>query len=114
MKLRRLCNATREAKRYSRVRNNHHARTTHHQNCRETFPRPQRPQPTRPPEFSWLLSGITLATKIIASHIHRAGLIEIMADTGRTNVQGEEVQKLDQIANETLVRCLGYRATLAF
>jgi fructose-1,6-bisphosphatase I len=59
-----------------------------------------------------LLSGITLATKIIASHIHRAGLIEIMGDTGRTNIQGEEVQKLDEIANETLVRCLGYRGNV--
>ncbi|MBI3852460.1 MAG: class 1 fructose-bisphosphatase [Verrucomicrobia bacterium] len=63
-------------------------------------------------EFSWLLSGITLATKIIASHIHRAGLLEIIGEAGRVNVQGEEVQKLDEIANETLVRCLGYRGNV--
>ncbi len=60
-------------------------------------------------EFSWLLSGITLATKIIAAQIHRAGLVDIIGRTGRTNVQGEEVQKLDEFANDTLVRCLGYR-----
>jgi fructose-1,6-bisphosphatase I len=63
-------------------------------------------------EFCWLLSGITLACKIIASQIERAGLLQIMGATGETNVQGEEVQKLDVIANDTLVRCLGYRGNI--
>ncbi len=63
-------------------------------------------------EFCWLLSGITLATKIIASQIQRAGLLEIVGETGKVNVQGEEVQKLDVIANDTLVRCLGYRGNI--
>jgi fructose-1,6-bisphosphatase I len=63
-------------------------------------------------EFCWLLSGITLACKIIASQIQRAGLLDITGATGETNVQGEEVQKLDVIANETLVRCLGYRGNI--
>lgn len=63
-------------------------------------------------EFSWLLSGITLATKIISAQIQRAGLVEIMGKTGRVNVQGEEVQKLDEFANTTLVRCLGYRGNI--
>ena len=63
-------------------------------------------------EFSWLLSGITLATKIIAAHVQRAGLEDILGKTGRINVQGEEVEKLDEFANETLVRCLGYRGNV--
>ncbi len=63
-------------------------------------------------EFSWLLSGITLATKIIASHIQRAGLLNLMGKTNRVNVQGEEVEKLDELANDTLVRCLGYRGNI--
>src|SRR5437879_3779713 len=63
-------------------------------------------------EFSWLLSGITLATKIIASYVQRAWLLEVIGATGRINVQGEEVHKLDDFANETLVRCLGYRGTI--
>src|SRR5258706_791070 len=63
-------------------------------------------------EFSWLLSGITLATKTIAAHIHRAGLLDIIGRTGQVNVQGEEVQKLDEFANQVLVRCLGYRGTI--
>jgi fructose-1,6-bisphosphatase I len=63
-------------------------------------------------EFGWLLSGITLATKIIAAYVQRAGLLEVIGATGRINVQGEEVQKLDEFANDTLVRCLGYRGNI--
>src|SRR6185503_5719462 len=63
-------------------------------------------------EFCWLLTGITLATKIIASQIQRAGLLDVFGKTGDVNIQGEEVQKLDVIANETLVRCLGYRGNV--
>jgi len=60
-------------------------------------------------EFSWLLGAITLATKIIADHVRRAGLVDILGTTGDINVQGEVVQKLDTIANETIARSLGYR-----
>jgi len=63
-------------------------------------------------EFSWLLSGITLATKIISAHVRRAALLQIMGETGHINVQGEVVQKLDVFANETLCRCLGYRGNI--
>ena len=63
-------------------------------------------------EFSWLLGAITLASKIIADHVRRAGLVDILGPTGETNVQGEVVQKLDVIANETIARCLGYRGNV--
>src|SRR5262245_25484777 len=63
-------------------------------------------------EFSWLLSGITLAAKIIASYVRRAGLLKILGRTGDVNVQGEEVQTLDVLANQALVRCLGYRGNV--
>ncbi len=63
-------------------------------------------------EFSWLMSGITLATKIIAAHVQRAGLLEIIGEAGAVNVQGEVVQKLDVFANDTLQRCLGYRGNI--
>ena len=63
-------------------------------------------------EFSWLLSGITLATKIIQDRVRQAGLLDVLGATGANNVQGEMVQKLDVIANETLMRCLGYRGNV--
>jgi len=64
-------------------------------------------------EFSWLLSGITLATKIVAAQVRRAGLAGILGVTRETNVQGEVVQKLDVIANQTLLQFLGNRGNVA-
>jgi fructose-1,6-bisphosphatase I len=64
-------------------------------------------------DFSWLLSGITLATKIIAAEVRRAGLVDILGSAQRQNVQGETVQKLDVIANQALLHCLGNRGNVA-
>src|SRR5262245_18065916 len=72
----------------------------------------QRKFPHATGEFSWLLSGITLATKIIQAQIQRAGLLEIIGETGDVNVQGEVVQKLDEIANDTIRHCLAYRGNV--
>ena len=51
-----------------------------------------------------LLYDIALAGKIIASKTNRAGLAEILGRTGDTNIQGEEVQKLDRFADATFYR----------
>ena len=40
----------------------------------------QRNHPTATGQFSWLLSGITLATKIIESHVRRAGITNVLGD----------------------------------
>lgn len=66
--------------------------------------------------FTSLLNQICLAAKIITGRVRRAGLADILGYTGETNVQGEEVQKLDVIAHETLVQSLrrrGHCAALA-
>lgn len=63
-------------------------------------------------EFSWLLSGITLATKVISDQVRRAGLCDVLGYTDHSNVQGEVVHKLDELANETIVACLGYRGNV--
>ncbi|HJR76511.1 MAG TPA: class 1 fructose-bisphosphatase [Nitrospiraceae bacterium] len=55
-------------------------------------------------EFSLLLTQIGLVGKLIARDLRRAGLLNILGTTGETNVQGETVKKLDQIANDTFVR----------
>ncbi|MBI1830945.1 MAG: class 1 fructose-bisphosphatase [Planctomycetes bacterium] len=74
----------------------------------------RRRRPGASGEFSWLLSGITLATKLIAAQVRRAGLVDIAgAAGGSTNIQGEVVQKLDVIANQTLLHCLGNRGNVA-
>jgi fructose-1,6-bisphosphatase I len=60
-------------------------------------------------EFSWLLSGITLATKMIQAKVRRAGLSDILGSDAAVNVQGEVQQKLDVYANNALLHCLGVR-----
>jgi fructose-1,6-bisphosphatase I len=57
-------------------------------------------------ELTALLQQITLSTKIIASRVNMAGLADVLGLTGETNVQGEEVQKLDELANNVLIRNL--------
>ncbi len=63
--------------------------------------------------FSWMLSGITLATKMIQAKIRQAGLLDVLGSAGETNVQGETQQKLDVYANQALLHCLGLRDSVA-
>ena len=63
-------------------------------------------------EFTWLVSGITLATKMIESQVRRAGLTGILGSFGAVNVQGEIQQKLDVYANEALIHCLSLRESI--
>src|SRR5579859_2773603 len=63
-------------------------------------------------EFSWLLSGITLATKMIQAKVRQAALTDILGEQGDVNVQGEVQQKLDLYANDVLMRCLASRASI--
>ena len=63
--------------------------------------------------FSWLLSGITLATKMTEARVRRAGLLDVIGAAGNVNVQGEQQQKLDVYADEALVHCLGVRENVA-
>ena len=63
-----------------------------------------------------LLAQISLAGKIIYSEVNKAGLADVLGFTGKINVQGEEVQKLDEFANVTIRNCLdhgGYLCAIA-
>ncbi|SMG50319.1 fructose-1,6-bisphosphatase I [Marivirga sericea] len=57
-------------------------------------------------ELSQLLRDIALAGKIIQREVNRAGLLNISGAYGAENVQGEEQQKLDVIANIRFIRAL--------
>ena len=57
-------------------------------------------------EFTGLFQQIGLAAKLIASRVSRAGLSNILGMTGDVNVQGEMVAKLDDYANDTLVKAV--------
>jgi fructose-1,6-bisphosphatase I len=73
----------------------------------------QKKHPAATGNLSWLLSGITLATKMTESKIRRAGLLDVLGAAGATNVQGEAQQKLDVYANQALLHCLGMRDNVA-
>jgi fructose-1,6-bisphosphatase I len=60
-----------------------------------------------------LLYDLALAGKLIASHITRAGLADIIGATGSTNVQGEEVQKLDIYSHEVIRKLTDHTGRLA-
>ncbi|MCC6874820.1 MAG: class 1 fructose-bisphosphatase [Sandaracinaceae bacterium] len=57
-------------------------------------------------DFTGLFQSIALAGRMIASRVHKAGLSDVLGRVGETNVQGEDVQKLDVIANKILIRCV--------
>jgi len=51
--------------------------------------------------FSDIFRAIELASKLVNRDVRKAGLVGILGNHGSTNVQGEEVKKLDVIANDT-------------
>jgi fructose-1,6-bisphosphatase I len=57
-------------------------------------------------EFTSLVNALALSVRIIHTRVRAAGLAGMLGYTGETNVQGEEVQKLDEFANEVLCSVL--------
>ena len=56
--------------------------------------------------FSQLMEGMALACKLISREVNKAGLGKLLGLVGRRNVQGEDVARLDEFANEILVHTL--------
>jgi len=57
-------------------------------------------------EFTRLLADIGIAAKTISREVRRAGIAGIIGKAGNQNVQGEEQQKLDVMANKLFIECL--------
>lgn len=72
----------------------------------------ERHHPEATGDFTTLLSQLALAAKVISYHVNKAGLLDVLGETGEVNVQGEEVQKLDELANRTVVRALEHTGLL--
>jgi len=69
--------------------------------------------PTARGHLSRLLLDIAFACKVITRDVRKAGLSNILGRTGDINVQGEEVQKLDEYANNVLINVLRGNGTVA-
>ncbi len=74
--------------------------------CNRFIYNEQKQFPQATGEFSEILTQIVLAAKVVSREVNRAGLADILGQHGSTNVQGEEVQKLDVYANEHFVTAL--------
>ena len=64
----------------------------------------QRMHPEANGDLSGLLNELIVASKTISAEVNMAGLADVLGMSGKTNIQGEEVQKLDEFANNTIKR----------
>ncbi len=75
---------------------------------RHILERQQKGYPEAKGDFTQLLYDITFAAKIISREVNKAGLVEILGLTGDENVQGEKVQKLDEFANDVILKTMDH------
>jgi fructose-1,6-bisphosphatase I len=73
----------------------------------------ERMTPNATGEFTSLMNEIMVAAKIVSLEVNKAGIGEdILGLTGKINVQGEEVQKLDEFADMTFIKIIGQSETV--
>ncbi|GHV54417.1 fructose-1,6-bisphosphatase class 1 [Deltaproteobacteria bacterium] len=72
----------------------------------------QKKSPAATGTFTNLLNDLILAAKLINRNVNSAGLLDVVGGTGKMNVQGEAVQKLDEYANTALIHRMERSGTL--
>lgn len=60
-------------------------------------------------ELSKLINALRLAAKVVNHEVNKAGLVDILGAAGEVNIQGEDQQKLDVMANEIFIETLRNR-----
>ncbi len=73
----------------------------------------QKSHPEATGELTDLLNDVAFAAKLVRREVVRAGLADILGMAGTTNVQGEEVKKLDLFANEKIINAIGQHGRFA-
>ncbi|KAG8223145.1 hypothetical protein J437_LFUL000567 [Ladona fulva] len=66
----------------------------------------QRKVPTATGDLTQLLNSIQSAVKAVSSAVRKAGIAKLFGIAGSTNVQGEEVKKLDVLSNDLFINML--------
>ncbi|XP_071522063.1 fructose-1,6-bisphosphatase 1 isoform X1 [Panulirus ornatus] len=66
----------------------------------------QRRHPEATGELTMLIMGIQTAVKSISNAVRKAGIASLFGMAGDVNVQGEEVKKLDVLANDLFINML--------
>ncbi len=64
-------------------------------------------------ELAGLLRDVGLAAKRVNVEVNKAGLVDILGNTGDVNIQGEEVKKLDEFANDQFMGVLQHGISCA-
>ena len=64
-------------------------------------------------ELAGLLRDIGLAAKRVNVEVNKAGLVDILGNTGDINVHGEEVKKMDEYANDQFTGVLRHGISCA-
>lgn len=72
----------------------------------------ERKYPEASGAFSNILTDMALAAKVISRQVNMAGLVDILGRVGRSNVQGEAVQKLDVFAQDVIYQAMDHTGHL--
>jgi fructose-1,6-bisphosphatase I len=68
----------------------------------------ERSHPGATGEFSGLLTGLLLATKLVWREVTKAGLVNILGKTDRMNISGDVVKKLDEFADQIIYKSMDH------
>jgi fructose-1,6-bisphosphatase I len=68
----------------------------------------QRYRPRASGELTRVLVQLGTVAKIISSYVRRSSLEGLKGSTGKTNVQGEKVKKLDKLSNDVFIEAFDY------
>ena len=63
----------------------------------------QKQSPMASGQFTRLLNELIFSAKIISREVNKAGLVDILGETGNTNASGDSVKRLDEFAHRILV-----------
>ena len=72
----------------------------------------ERKYPEATGRLSNILTDLALAAKLIQREVAQAGLVDILGKAGKENVQGEEVEKLDEFAQEVIYNSMDHSGNL--
>jgi fructose-1,6-bisphosphatase I len=72
----------------------------------------ERKYPEATGRLSNILTDLALAAKLIQREVAKAGLVDILGKVGRENVQGEQVEKLDEFAQEVIHNSMDHSGNL--
>ncbi|XP_018328310.1 fructose-1,6-bisphosphatase 1 [Agrilus planipennis] len=66
----------------------------------------QKKYPEATGNLTQLLTAIQTAVKVVSCAVRKAGITQLFGTVGETNVQGEEVKKLDVLSNDLFINML--------